>query len=212
MKSLEETTHPQVATGTPGNSSWPAPSPTDHRQLGKSQPFSQCWSPAVGTDTSSTSARRTTTHSRPKPSLLYIHEVFMLLKITVRNKTQAITALFSLQTEKKPNQPLCVITASNKLYLRLLTLLTFSKRRSQLQSYSPSTRNYRAPGASRNSILTRFKENLRCQKEGSHYRHTPFPGKKRKLMKATIDKIHNSAFSPFRLFCFLHVSIRKWNV
>lgn len=87
----------------------------------------------------------------------------MLLKIMLWNKTQAVAALFSLQTEKT----LYIINASNKLHLSLLTLLTFSKWGLQLQSYLPSTRNYQAPGALQNSILTHFKENLHWQTEGS---------------------------------------------
>lgn len=87
--------------------------------------------------------------------------------------------------------------------LCLLTLLTALQMRSQLQSCSSSTQTTEQEQLS-GSTWTHWKNPTLTQ----HRQLT----EQTKPMKATIDQIHNSAFSKLGLFCLSHISIRKWNV
>lgn len=132
----------------------------------------------------------------------YSQCLYLFIFQTLREKTSAIAALLLLQTGKSTPNNQCI----KRVALSLLALLACPKW-FQL-GYSASRRNYPTPGAWGAAFNRLRREFTLPERREPGQAHT-VSWNKGKVMKATIAKIHNSAFCLFRVFCFSH---GKWNV
>lgn len=137
-----------------------------------------------------------TTSRGLNPSFIFSKCLCFIIFQILWEKTPATAALFLLQAGKStPN-----IQSIKWVTLSLLALLSCPKW-SKLEPYSASHRNYPAPGAwgaASNRLWRKFTLPERREPGQEH----TVSRNKGKVMKATIAKIHNSAFCLVRVFCF----------